>query len=173
MVKAISDWRHARSAIGNAGTEETVELDFNIGNREAIEIASVQGLINISAVTEATSAIAPITTEQSLHIEDGTIEALSSASGDVDQFDNDSEVVYQQTATGVWFNGTTEAAAVLQIHPEGLIVFAHPILSPINLTHRVDNAAGSMACLGVLLIEYRYVELSDQELAFQFARRRR
>lgn len=172
MVKAISDWRHARSMIGNAGTQETVELDFNIGTREAIEIASVQGIINVSSITEA-AAIAPIAVEQSLHVEDGTIEALNSAEGDADQFDNDSEVIYQQSATMVSFNGTTEAAAYLQVHPSGIVVFARPILSPINLTHRSDNAAGSSGSACILLIEYRYVELSDQELAFQFARRRR
>jgi len=172
MPKAISDWRFARSFIGNAGTQETVELDFNIGNREAIEIASVLGIINISAITEA-ATIAPIAVEQSLHVEDGQIVALLSAATDADSFDNDSEVIYEQSATMVSFNGTTEGAAYLTHVPSGLVVFANPIVSPINLTHRSDNAAGSSASACKLLIEYRYVELNNEELAFQFARRRR
>ncbi len=172
MVRAISSWRYARSLIGNAGTEETVELDFNIGTREAIEIASIQGIINVSSITEA-AAIAPIAVEQSLHIESGTVEALGSAETDADSFELDSEVVYHQSATMASFNGTTEAAAYLVINPAGIVIFAHPILSPINPTHRSDNAAGSSGSACILLIEYRYVSLSDQELALEFARRRR
>lgn len=172
MVVPISDWRTARSFIGATSTEEAVELDFNIGTREAIEIASVLGIMNVSSVTE-TATIAPVIAEQSLHIEDGTIEVLNTDEAEADQFDNDSEVIYQQSTGIIAFNGTTEGAAVLYVNPSGIVVFAEPILSPINLTHRVDNDAGLMGFGGILLIEYRYVELSDRELAFQFARRRR
>lgn len=172
MTKPISDWRTARSFIGAAATQETAELDFNIGTREAIEIASVLGIMNLTSLTEVTT-ISPVISEQSLHMEDGTIEVLSSAEADADQFDNDSEVIYQQTVINAAFNGTTEAAAMLVVMPNSIVVFAEPVVSPINLTHRVDNAAGASGFGGILLIEYRYVELSDQELAFQFARRRR
>jgi len=172
MPKAISDWRMARSMIGNAGTLESVELDFNIGNREAIEIASVLGIINVSSITEGAS-ILPIAVEQSLHVEDGQIETILSAETDADSFDNDSEVIYQQSATMVSFNGTTEGAAYLEITPSGLVTYAHPIVSAINLTHRSDNAAGSSGSACILLIEYRYVELTNEELGFFFARRRR
>lgn len=172
MTKPISDWRTARSFIGATATQEAVELDFNIGTREAIEIASVLGIMNITSVTEV-ATIAPVVSEQSLHIEDGTIETLNTDEAEADQFDNDSEVIYQQSTNVVSWNGTTEGSAVLQTVPNGIVVFARPILSPINLTHRVDNDAGVTGFGGILLIEYRYVELSDQELAFQFARRRR
>jgi len=172
MTKPISDWRTARSFIGAAATQESVELDFNIGTREAIEIASVQGLMNWTTIASGAS-IGPVHSEQSLHLEDGTIEDLNTSADEADQFENDSEVIYQQTANAVAFDGTTEGGVTIDILPNGLHVFARPILSPINLTHRVDMDAAAMDFGCILLIQYRYVELSDRELAFAFARRRR
>ncbi len=172
MVKAISAWRMARSFIGNAATEETVELDFNIGTREAIEIASVQGIMNATTMASAAS-IGPIHAEQSLHLEDGTIEALNSSADEADQFENDSEVIYQQTLNAIAFDGTTEGGVTIDVHPNGNLVYARPFLSPINPTHRSDMDAAAMDIGCILLIQYRYVELSDSELALEFARRRR
>jgi len=172
MVKAITGWRTARSFIGAAGTEETVELDFNIPVNGGIEIASVLGMANITTVASVAS-IAPVHSEQSLHIEDGTIEALNSTADEADQFETDSEVFWAQSVNLMAFDGTTEGAAWLNITPSGLTVFARPILSLINLTHRADNDAAAMDIGYIVLIEYRYVSLNDSELAFEFARRRR
>jgi len=174
MPQALSDWRMARSFIGNNGTAslESAELDFNIGTREAIEIASVYGHLPVTVITTSTS-IAPVHAVQSLRVEDGTVEVLSNDAADADQFDNDSEVIFEQNKTFVSFDVATEGGgpAVAQ-SPTGQIVFANPILSAINLTHVVENV-GLTTVGGLLLIEYRYVSLSDRELAFQFARRRR
>ena len=172
MPKAISAMRQARSFVGAAATEETTELDFNIGTKEAIEIFGVMGLMGLTANTEAATVVGRIA-EQSLHIEDGTIEALNSTGAAADQFDNDSEVLFAQVLNLVAFNGTTEAAAALSVTPNGLIKFPEPVISPINLTHRTDMEAAAFDVGCQLFIYYRYVELSDSELAFQFARRRR
>ncbi len=172
MPRPISAWRMARSFIGAAGTEEVAELDFNIGTREAIEIASVQGIMNGTTVASAAS-IGPVHGEQSLHIEDGTIEALNSSADEADQFERDSEVIYQQTMNLIAFDGTTEGGVTLDVHPNGLTTYAKPFLSPINLSHRVDMDAAGMDIGCILLIQYRYVELSANELALEFARRRR
>jgi len=174
MVQAISDWRMARSKIGQAGagTLEEVELDFNIGSDEAIEIASVLGLINM-ATASGSATQAPAIAQQNLHIEDGQIETtLDTDVTAADQFDNDSEVIYSQSVNESTFNGTTEASAYLTVTPSGVVVFARPIVSPINLTHAVKVITG-ITVIAILLIQYRYVRLSDKELAFQFARRRR
>lgn len=171
MPRVISDWRTARSFIGAAATEESAELDFNIGTREAIEISGVLGTMARTAGVE--TGVAPATSEQSLHIESGTIEALNSTGAAADQFESDSEVIYQQVLSVIAFNGTTEAAGAISLTPSGLVVFPEPILSPINLTHRVDNEAAQSDVGATLLIYYRYVELTSNELAFQFARRRR
>jgi len=172
MVQAITGWRTARSFIGAAATEETAELDFNIPVNGGIEIASVLGLANVTTVASVAS-IAPVHSEQSLHIEDGTIEALNSTADEVDQFESDSEVFWSQSVNLMAFDGTTEGAAWVETNPNGLVTFARPILSLINLTHRTDNDAAAMDIGYIVLIEYRYVSLSDRELAFEFARRRR
>jgi len=172
MGRPLSDWRVARSFIGAAAAEESAEMDFNIGQREAIEISSVLGLMGPTAVVSTTTPT-PVLSEQSLHIESGTIDALNSTGAAADQFDRDTEVIYEQALSVIAFDGTTEGAGAISVTPSGLVVFAEPILSPINLTHRVDNEGSVMDVGCTLLVYYRYVELSTSELAFQFARRRR
>lgn len=172
MARPISDWRVARSFIGAAATEETVELDFNIGTREAIEISGVLGTMAPSAAV-ATATPTPVLSAQTLHIEDGTVEALNDAGAGADQFERDSEVIYQQVLGVIAFDGSTEAAGALSVTPSGLVTFPDPILAPINLTHRVDNEGAVLDVGCTLLIYYRYVQLDLSELAFQFARRRR
>ena len=173
MTKPISDWRVANSFIGQGGvsTVETAELDFNIGSREAIEISGVLGLIIVSTITAVTLP-APIQAVQTLHIEDGTLEDVEVSTSEADVFDNDSEVIYEQVMNIDAVIGTDEASSMLHVHPSGLVTFPEPILSPINLTHRAENNS-NLTTAHRLLIYYRYVELSDAELAFQFARRRR
>jgi len=174
VTTPITDWRIARSKIGQAGagTLEEVELDFNIGSDEAIEIASVQGLMNMATATGG-STQAPVVAQQNLHIEDGTIElTLDTDVSAADQFDNDSEVFYSQAVNESTFNGTTEASSYLTVTPSSQVVYREPIISPINITHAVKLITG-ITVIAIVLIEYRYVRLSDRELAFQFARRRR
>lgn len=172
MPKPISAWRTARSFIGNTGAEETVELDFNIGTREAIEISGVLGMMAPTAAVASASNV-PVVSAQSLHIEDGTVEVLSDTGAAADQFERDSEVIFEQILSVTSFDGTTEGGSAISQTPSGLVVYANPVLSPINLTHRVDNEASSLDVGARLLIFYRYVELSDTELALEFARRRR
>jgi hypothetical protein len=171
MTIPITDWRIARSQIGAVGAAEQAVLDFNIGTAEAIEIASVAGKLALGTITSASTILAR-TAQQSLHIEDGTIVVLAIDETDADAFDNDSEVIFEQLLNAIAFDGTTEGAAAI----DGVNftkTFAKPILSPINLTHAVKNEGSVTAVVAILLIEYRYVKLTTQELAFQFARRRR
>lgn len=172
MTTPISAWRMARSFIGAAATEETAELDFNISTREAIEIAGILGTLAPTAATASASNV-PVLSEQSLHAEDGTIEALNSTGAAADQFENDSEVVYHQVLSVVSFDGTTEGGSALSVTPSGWVTYPRPLLLPFNPTHRVDNEAASLDVGATLLIMYRYVELSVSELALEFARRRR
>lgn len=172
MPVPITGWRVARSFIGGAGTEETAELDFNIPVNGAIEIAGVLGLPNVTVVASGAS-IGPVHSEQSLHIENGTIQLLATSADEADEFDTDSEVIYSQSVNLMAFDGTTEGAAWLAITPSGLVTFPRPIISPINPTHRSDNDAAAADIGFILMIYYRYVRLSDRELGFEFARRRR
>ena len=171
MTIPISDWRFARSFIGALGAAESVELDFNISTKEAIEIASVAGHLAFGTIT-STGTIAPRLAQQSVRIEEGTIEVLSLDETDADVFDNDSELIFEQFLNGIAFDGTTEGAAAIDgVNYER--VFNKPVISPINLTHSVINEGSVSAVAAVVVIEYRYVELTTPELAFQFARRRR
>lgn len=171
MTKPITDYRFARSFVGQGGTgtTESTELDFNIGTREAIEIVAVLGTIKFNTVTAAATLV-PLTVLQTLHIEDGTIADVEVGSAETDSFEPDHEVMFEQVGTIA--HATTDDAAVVHTQPGGLVVFARSVISPINLTHRVENQGNTTAGC-TLYIHYRYVELSDRELAFQFARRRR
>lgn len=172
MTTPVSAWRIARSFIGNAATEESQELDFNIGTREAIEIAGILGTLAPTAATSTTTNT-PVLSEQSLHAEDGTIEALNSTGAAADQFERDSEVMYHQVLSAIVFDGTTEGAGALAVTPSGWVNYPRPLLLPFNPTHRVDNEGAVMDVGATLLIMYRYVSLSVGELALEFARRRR
>lgn len=171
MTIPITDWRTARSQIGALGAAEGNELDFNIGTQEAIEIASIAGHLAFGTITSAATILTRLA-QQSVRIEDGTVETLSLDETDADAFDNDSEVIFEHFLNGIAFDGTTEGGAAIDgVNYER--VFAEPILSPINLTHHVINEGSVSAVTAVVIIEYRYVRLTTQELAFQFARRRR
>lgn len=175
MTQAISGWRFARSKIANAGTGtvETAVLNFNIGPDEAIEIVSILGHI-VPATADDGAAIAPVQCVQRLHIEDGNLDTPGGIDvTEADDFDNDSEVMFEQFLTEITFNGTTEAAVTYMQSPNGLIRFEEGVLLPINPTHSVETPTGGVTATGILLIEYRYVRLSDKELAMQFTRRRR
>lgn len=171
MPQAITDWRMARSFIGGLGAAESREMDFNIGTQEAIEIASISGHLAFGTITSAATILTRIA-QQSVRVEDGTIEALDLDETDADVFDNDSEVIFEQFLNGIAADGTTEMAASIS-GVNYREVFAEPILSPINLSHGVINEGSVSAVSAVVVIEYRYVRLSLNELAFQFARRRR
>lgn len=171
MPTPLTDWRKARSQIGALGAAEQQELDFNISSQEAIEIASVSGHLAFGTITSSATILTRLA-QQSLHIEDGTIQALNLDETDVDAFENDSEVIFEHFLNGIAFDGTTEGGAAIDgvNHYER---FAAPLLSPINPTHAVKNEGSVSAVTGVLIIEYRYVRLNLNELAFQFSRRRR
>lgn len=176
MVKVISDVRVARSFIGGGtpSTTETVELDFNLSTREAVRIHAIQGNIRVAdGVDPALAETGGRIWDQSLHLEEGTVDAPNTAGAAADQFETDSEIIFHQYAHmqlfGVAANGT--GGLSMYVSPNGLVTFPEPILSVVNPTHRAqmdEEEAGFE-----LLIYYDYVEMSDGELGLAFARRRR
>ncbi len=175
MSKVISDVRVARSFVGSvASTAKVVELDFNLSTREAIRIYGVHGNIRVAdGVDPALAATGGRIWDQSLHLEEGTVDAPNTAGSTADQFENDSEIIYHQyfgmQLFGVAANGT--GGLGLSVTPSGLVRFPEPLISVVNPSHRVspdEEEAGFE-----LLIYYDYIELSDGEMALAFARRRR
>lgn len=173
MVKVISDVRVARSFIGGAlSAVETVELDFNLGTREAVRFYGIVGTIRISDAFPSGAAPVLGSWDQSLHLEDGTVTAPNTSGLAADQFDNDDEIIYHQLAALAALDDTAGTGGLsLEQTPNGMVTFPEPIISPLNPTHRVSSAEVTAGY--ELLMYYDYVELSDAELGLAFARRRR
>ena len=173
MTVPISDVRVARSFIGVAAASsvESQEMDFNLGVREAIEIFAAMSTVGNVIVTATASILIDFVT-QTLHMETETLDDVPHLQSEADEVDMDSEYFFRQAMHILHFNGTTEAAGGLAQLPSGLITFPVPILSAINITHRVEtDTAVSAGC--EVHVHYRYVALSTTEQAFQFARSRR
>lgn len=176
MPQAISDVRVARSFIGaNAvNVTESVELDFGLGTQEAIEIIGIIGLMNMVGPAEPVVTTQEVG-QQTLHIEEQALEVASFAPASPDFFESDSEIIYQQTVNHhiVVDSANGHAGMTTFINPSGMVTLPEPVISPINLTHRVITL-GTLQPLGAnLSIWYRYVRLTTAELGLQFARRRR
>ena len=174
MVKAISDVRVARSFVGTAAsTTDTTELDFNLSTREAIRLYGVAGTIRVA------DGVDPLLVEtggriwnQSLHLEEGTVDTPNTAGAAATQFENDSEIIYTQHYNlHVYGIAVASGGLGILVQPNGLVQFPEPILSVVNPTHRTQSDEEEAGY--ELLIYYDYVELSDSELALAFARRRR
>ena len=174
MVSAISDIRIAKSFIGaNAALAiETVELDFNLDAADAIEIFGVAGALHLGVASEPVAATRD-SYLQSLHIEDQQVTAPPFAPGDPDSFETDDEVIFQQQLSMVTVVDTvnTHAAMMWMLTPNEWQTFAKPVISPVNLTHRVET--GILTATATIFIQYRYVRMSNSEIAFAFSRRRR
>lgn len=175
MPRPITDIRIAHSFIGNnaAGTTETVELDFDIGVREAIEIFAVHGHLQEGTAPVSAAGTVEIGA-QSLHIEDGTIETPENTPVTADRFELDWEVIFDQVKfTRYTVDDVAQNSGFsVWMSPNGLVTFPAPYLSVTNLTHRVLAGAGNTYA-GTVDIHYRYVSLTADEVAFQYARRRR
>ncbi len=174
MTRAISDVRVARSFLGSvASTAKTVELDFNLSTKEAIRIYGVLGNIRVNDGVDPILALTGGRIwDQSLHLEEGTVDAPNTSGGTADQFENDSEIIYHQYwAMHLYSIAVAGGGLGVTQSPASLVTFPEPIISVVNPTHRVspdEEEAGFE-----LLIYYDYIELSDGEMALAFARRRR
>ena len=173
MARAISDVRVARSFIGagTASTAETSELDFNLSTKEAIRIYAIQGNILVASGIGASAEPVGLLWDQSLHLEEGTVDIPNTAGAAADEFENDSEIIFHQYCHIQSLSAAGLAGLAMQLSPSGLLTYPEPIISVVNPTHRVspdEEEAGFE-----LLIYYDYIELSDGEMALAFARRRR
>lgn len=172
MPRPVTDIRVARSFIGHnaANTRETVVLDFDIGAQEAIEIFGVFGIVGITAVpSPAVSAQDDLTV--SLHLEDGTITGPEVSATSNDRFTTDEEVIFEQRYS-LLARVDAASAGFSQEGTHHNVIYPEPILSVINPSHS-SNTSANITGQSALHIHYRYVRLTNDELAFQFARRRR
>lgn len=174
MTQPLTDWRRARShiGVGTAATAELVELDFDLGADIGLEIASVHGIINPFNITEVTTLVSP-NVSMSLHQETGSVESLNREAGQADQVELDTEVFFEMLVDMKIVVDSANGHATIQSGPNSYFErYTEPLLLVTNFTHRVSVDADVTAS-GIVIIEYRYVRLTSNEIGLLFARRRR
>lgn len=172
MVKPLSTIRIARSRRTSfTSTEETQEIDFALGLRQGIEIFSVEfGALEVIPVA---AAFATEWALMELHARIGALE------GGLDSFPADDTIMNSSIIAAAVFqmttlDGTTEGAASQGWLTERSWRFpdliGKPYLVATNLTMRGITKDTSLTVNGgQITIYYRYVSLTDSELAEQFA----
>jgi len=157
-----------------AANVETV-IDLQLGPRQGIEIHDIIPFGDFNDASPTPSDVAPATqpAAQSLHLDTGSLEAVPVEGAD-DIFVLDTEIIFIQTMGLMFIVGATNtfgAGGSVMVNPSGPIHFFEPVLVARNMTHRVETlATGQNANMG-MLIRYRYVEFTTQELGFILARR--
>ncbi|MBW7998495.1 MAG: hypothetical protein FVQ81_18365 [Candidatus Glassbacteria bacterium] len=174
MVTGISPIIVARSTIAAStqGTTETDVIDFDLAVNQAVEIFGVKSIWN-SPVQGDTTALTQALAQASLHIEE---DAVDDPDMDADATDRDTEIIHMDALShesgddsGAAQGGIAVAFGVLATPIEH---FPVPILSLVNLTHRLELDGTLDGANHSYLVYYRYVRLSDQELIGAFAKRR-
>jgi len=177
MVKSLSPIRIARvRRTSFQNTEETFEIDFQLGLRQGIEIYAVEFAIR-EAVTVPTTAPLHGQAFMSIHVETGGLE------GAIDAFPTDdiilnSEIIAEcvlQVIAGdtAQIEGAMNQQWLSPISWDYVRLTGAPILVAQNLTFRGVTSESTLTVNGgQATIFYRYVELSDSELGRLFAIRR-
>lgn len=174
MTRPVSAMLIAKNTIRvqAISTIETSEIDFEMGPDEGVEILglkSIWGEIDQAVATTITEGKA----QASLHMED---ETLTDPNLDVDDNVRSSEVVHASLGlsskgddSGAAAGGMTSQMTAIEGPIEN---FPRPLITLVNLTHRLETDAVINDVYHTYLIYYRYVKLSPSELAVEFQRRR-
>lgn len=175
MPRIISGLRVARSFVTPASAAiESRELDFQLGSNQGIEVLSVLGYGLYADASPATSDTVPVHSiaVQSLHLETGTLESVPALAAE-EEDDIDTEIFYVQTY-GLMFQVPATAGGgggTLLVTPTGMVDYKEPIRTARNITHRGECFATGATLEAGVLIFYRYIEFSNNELGFFLARR--
>jgi len=175
MPTPISGRRVARSLVTPSGGSAPVTrvLDFNFASDQGIEITAVLGSLLAVDLSPAASDTVPaqIHASQTLHQEQGTLEDVPFADGE-DADEIDTEVFFQQEV-GSQFQVPATAGGGGGAGASGTLYlpYIEPILIARNITHRGQDNSGGQTASGWVLIYYRYVRFSDDELIGILSRR--
>jgi len=170
MPRAVSGMRIARSLVTPTGAASVSrELDFQLGSEDGIEIFGVLGHVMVHQVLVG-ATFSPYTAVQTIHLETGALEDILEADAE-DNDTIDSDIFYRQDMNLITFDGTTESAAAMMVMPTGLITYPVPILSARNITHQGSSQDITQAFGLHVMIFYRFVQFSLQELGLLLARR--
>jgi len=179
MVKVLSPMRIARSRRTSfTNVEETQEIDFALGLRQGIQLYAAEfGALEFIATP--TTTFVTHWAVMSLHARVGALE------GGLDSFPADDSILNSEILAETSMNVMTQAAAVTVGGSAAAFQWAHPnvwnfdqitggpLLVATNLTFRgITKSSAMVVNGGQVTLYYRYVALSDSELAQQFALRR-
>ena len=170
-MRDISAPRFAKSYLTAAGPEiVTGVFDFQLGPRMGVAVMDVIGWVKGIDYSAIGTVLETNQHTQSLHLETGTLE-LPSAPG-VDETIIDSEIFFVQTAV---LGGITTAAAGagfgVHISPNGLVHYDPPVLTVRNITHRVESEIPLSDLEAGVLMRYKFVEFTLEEMGLLLALR--
>lgn len=175
MPTIISGPRQARSFVTpTGGSVVTRVLDFNFASDQGIEITAILGTGIATDLSPTPSDTAPsaIRAQQSLHLEEGTIEDVPIGNGD-DADEIDTEIFFQQEFGGLFQTGTTNTfGAGGSATPTNLYIpYSDPVLVARNITHRGETLSSGQELQAGVLIFYHYVRFTIAELGLILSRR--
>ena len=180
-AKALSPIRIGRSRRTSfQDTEETQEVDFNLGIRQGIEIFGIEFGIRGFAVVPGNDALAFFNAHLSVHVETGALEGAIDAFP-ADNFILNSEIIAETSLQGSAFTSSipaasSESAPFAWLQPISwnyLQIFGKPLTIAQNMVTRGITSGSGLTVNGAqVTFFYRFVELSEQELAEQFVLRR-
>lgn len=177
MAKVLSPMRVLRARRdSNQDTAETMEIDFNLGIEQGVELFSATFSV---AQAIAVPGAAPLHLQEymSLHVETGALE------GGIQTFPADELILNSEIiAEAVLQIITGDTAQVEGVHTmewlspnhwNFLAMLGKPLLLAQNLTFRSDTSASTLTVNGPqLTLWYRYVKLTQAELVDLFTLRR-
>jgi len=176
MPTVISGTRRARSiqTPTSAGTALTQTLDFNLSERQGVEILGID-FLHWHPDGTVNTAFLHTGCLTSIHLETGTVEDLPHATADSDGTVMDSEVLawaYYESVLQDEASTRGGSAAV----SEGTVQYWRPpergeaVYSARNLQHRAETLHSSADIKSAVLVHYRFVEFSLAELGWILAR---
>lgn len=176
LARVLTNTRIATSFYTHeaGSTQGGQEVDFDLGTNQAIEIFSVFGVVDSLENITAVATLQAPSVQHSLHLEDDNPRDTGLEITDTDLVELNDEVIYKQSVVSVQAHDTTNGvgSAGLAITPTGMVTYPEPILTAANLQHQFKASGTNMDIAATLYIFYRYVLLSNQELAGIIAVRR-
>lgn len=159
MARVISGLRYARSFVTPSGAETISRvMDFDLGARFGISINWIR-----TAVIGIGNPTTDVNLEYiaSVHLETDQLEDLPLATGE-DENNIDTEVIHQHYAAHIHSESAAGLGAVVFQSNQRDDYMDLVVARNITFAGKSESASGSAAM--ALLMEYRYVELTNAEL---------
>jgi len=179
MVKALSAIRIARSRLTNVvNVAETLEIDFSLGLRQGVQIYAIEfGCLEF--IMTPAAAFDQDFGLMEIHARTGALE------GGLDSFPADDTILNSSILAAAIIGSVIQEEAATRGGSAAAFVWftekswkfkeiiGEPVLVAQNLTFRAVTKDAAASLNGAqATIYYRYVSLTDAELAEQFALRR-